>query len=189
VSTAYNITYRLLQAPHDAPVAMGPDDLRRTDATTEVPIQHQRSLVISSQGRQEVLDSHRPALAAYRSRLLQLISITREAGIHPVFITQPLLYGAGVDEDTGVDLGTVFVDESTNGALAWDVLERYHDVLRTTTKDNGVDLIDLARMMPKRSAYYIDAEHYTNAGSARIAELLAPEVQNILEERWSTHRR
>jgi lysophospholipase L1-like esterase len=189
VSTAYNITYRLLKAPPDDLVGMEPGDLRLSDYTTEPPIEHRRSLVTSSQGRQTVLDSHRPALAAYRRRLIELISITRGAGIYPVFITQPLLYGDGVDEDTGVDLGTVFVDESTNGALAWDVLERYHDVLRKTTADNGVDLIDLARRMPKRSAYYIDAEHYTNAGSARIAELLAPEVQRILEKRWSTYRR
>ena len=44
-----------------------------------------------------------------------------------MFVTQPALFGNGIDELSGVDLRTVPVS-GVSGQRAWDVLELYNQV-------------------------------------------------------------
>ena len=110
-------------------------------------------------------------LESYRIRLTRLIVSTRLAGIEPVLVTQPALYGDAVDPTTGVDLDQVEF-YGKHSAAEWAVLELYNDVTREVAAAEGVFLIDLAALMPKDSQYYRDMIHYTNSGSALVAEIL-----------------
>jgi len=120
----------------------------------------------------------------YKSRLEKLITICREHNILPVLLTQPVLYGDGVDEASGVDLGHRFVAKDMDGATAWQVLELYNDVTREVGRERGVLVIDLAREMPKNSAYYYDLMHYTNAGAARMAGVIATHLKPVLARKY-----
>jgi lysophospholipase L1-like esterase len=136
---------------------------------------------LKSYGQLEVAPEARAALkreqqekylAPFRERVQTLIALSRSRGIEPVFLTQPVLYGNAVDEVSGVDLRTVKVTPEMNGKVAWEVLELYNDVIREVGKQEGVLVIDVAQELPQNSRYYYDLMHYTQEGSARMAEII-----------------
>ena len=108
---------------------------------------------------QEVTDKvffYRSELAPkYRKRLLRLIECTRNAQIYPIFITQPALYGGGIDPDTEVDMNTIQYSEH-NGLTQWKILETFNDITREIAEAENIPLIDLAHKLPKRSLYFAE---------------------------------
>jgi lysophospholipase L1-like esterase len=128
---------------------------------------------VSKAARAAIMKDHRDHyLGPYQARLEKLITICREHHMVPVLLTQPVLYGGGVDQTTGVDLDHRFVAKDMDGATAWQVLELYNNVTRQVGREEGVLVIDLARQMPKNSLYFYDLMHYTNAGAAKMAEII-----------------
>ena len=123
-------------------------------------------------------------LRPYKQRLEKLITICREHNIVPVLLTQPVLYGDIVDPATGVNLGHKFVAKDMDGATAWDILELYNDVTRQVGRERGVLVIDLAREMPKNSTYFYDLMHYTNAGAARMADIIDAQLTPVLAQKF-----
>ncbi len=111
-------------------------------------------------------------LKGYEKRLNELIQISNDNGIIPVFITQSALYGDTIDDVTNIDLANVRVNLKTNGKFAWEKMELYNEVLRQTGKSKGVLVIDLAKEMPKSSRYYYDWTHYTNEGAEKAAGII-----------------
>lgn len=110
-------------------------------------------------------------IAGYESRVSELVMRCRELGIDCVLITQPVLYGEGVDDVTGIDLERVQVGE-TDGAGHWQLLQRYNLVTAKVANDSNVPLIDLASQMPKSSRYFYDLTHYNRAGAEKAASLI-----------------
>lgn len=133
---------------------------------------------------EETKEEHRKKyLKYYARRLIKLIEISRENNIEPVLITQPLLLGKGVDDRTGVDLATVDAGSSGNGKSAWEILELYNDVVRQVGQDHQVLVIDLARELPKSSRNFYDFFHYTNEGSAEIANIIYQHLNPFLQKK------
>lgn len=130
----------------------------------------------------------RPGLRAYRARLNRLIETCRRAGIEPILMTQPLLLGIGKDSVTGTDLAKfrMWNDDSgeSNGEWYWRKLETYNEVTRAVALALGVHLIDLARQMPRSTAYFYDEMHYTEAGAAKIAMLVSEDLRGYLPGRY-----
>jgi lysophospholipase L1-like esterase len=124
--------------------------------------------------------------ASYAGRLRRLIGIARRNGIEPAFLTQPLVFGPAIDDRTGIDLSTVRLSGALNGQFMWAAQEVYNDVTRQVCRDSSVMLVDLARQMPKSSRYFYDAMHFTNAGSEKVAEIVArglcPEIARRFPE-------
>jgi hypothetical protein len=142
-----------------------------------------RGLKLSDTLMQRRLAAQAPYLAAYGRRLTELADTCLAWHILPVFLTQPNLFGVGMDPVTGVDLETYPVDPSDpemNGLLVWKVLEKYNDVLRGVCLEKGLPMIDLAHLMPKNSLYFYDMSHFTNAGAEKAAGLLAAELSPVL---------
>ena len=106
-----------------------------------------------------------------------------------MLVTQPVLYGGGVDEASGVDLDHRFVAKDMDGATAWQVLELYNDMTREVGREQGVLVIDLARQMPKNSTYYFDLMHYTNAGAAQVADIVAAQLTPFLAKKFPEYYR
>lgn len=122
-------------------------------------------------------------LAAYRKRLGGLVQIARQAGILPVFITQPTLWGEGKDDVTGIDLAQVKL-ASGNGETAWHILEAYNDVTRSVCAAENVPCIDLARQLPKSRRLFYDNAHFTVEGNRETGRLVARALCGILAERF-----
>ena len=135
-----------------------------------------------------LLNHHRRKyLPGYRQRLQLLTRLCREANITLVLVTQPTLYGPGIDDETGIDLGGIAVspDEDVNGAVAWEILELYNDVMRDVGKEEGVFVIDLARLLPRSSRFFYDFMHFTPEGAARVAQVVTPPLCGYLGQRFS----
>jgi lysophospholipase L1-like esterase len=123
-------------------------------------------------------------LQPYASRLVRLIELSRENHIEPVLITQPYLLGQGKDDRTGVDLATAEdMGAGGNGKLGWEILELYNDVVRQVGRDHQVFTIDLARELPKSSRNFYDYYHFTNEGSAEVANIIYQHLNPFLQEK------
>jgi len=117
--------------------------------------------------------------------LLKLAQVCRNAGIEPVFVTQPLLVGFGTDDVTGVDLARIHAyGPRQTGKMYWDSVEAYNDVTRKIARENGVTLVDLARTMPKSSRYFYDFIHYTPQGAQAIADILDDSLCPVLQSKF-----
>ncbi len=151
----------------------------------EVDLKKEGTVAVPVEIQQETLRKYRQEfLPYYRARLQKLIRVSRVNGIEPVFITQPTLYGPGIDPATGVDLGQVRLGENLNGALMAAVVELYNDTLRQVGAAEQVPVIDLARQMPRDSVYYYDFLHYTEPGARKVAEIIYRDLKPILTERF-----
>jgi hypothetical protein len=111
------------------------------------------------------------------------MDLTKDAGMYPVLITQPALYGSGVDPDTGVDMNTIEYN-GHNGLTHWKILEMINDVTREVAKEEKIALIDLAHEMPKRSAYFYDFIHFSNKGSDIVSKIIASELTPFLQAQF-----
>ncbi|HVQ31090.1 MAG TPA: SGNH/GDSL hydrolase family protein [Vicinamibacteria bacterium] len=132
---------------------------------------------------ERALREHRESyVPGYRERLTRVVGACRRARIIPVLVTQPALYGSGVDDRTGVDLGTMVVNEKEkiNGDLAWQILELYNDTTRQVGRENGAAVIELAGVLPKTSRLFYDFVHYTDEGAREVAAIVAPELCRVL---------
>lgn len=123
-------------------------------------------------------------LDAYESRVIALIDTCKQNNILPVFITQPCLYGNGIDSTTRVNLTTAKVEEGMNGGLLSDLIGLYNNRITKACKNKSVPYINLAVLMPKNSLYYYDQTHYTNEGAAMVAMLIAEEMKDIIAGRY-----
>ena len=122
-------------------------------------------------------------LMGYKERIKSLIYISKENGIEPVFVTQPVLYGKGVDDVSGVNLETIEMYPGSNGYEQLLILERYNDVLRQVGIEENVFVIDAAHKMPHSSKYYYDFVHYTIEGADKLAQIIAVELYPYLKNK------
>ncbi|MFI5124704.1 MAG: SGNH/GDSL hydrolase family protein [Chitinophagales bacterium] len=123
-------------------------------------------------------------IRAYRQRVLEMIVKCEGAGIKPVLITQPSLFGDYTDPATNIPVGKKWTkgdERPDNCKLAGKVLELYNDVLRSFS--GRCIVVDLDREMPKNSAYYYDFIHYTNAGAKKVAEILYNQLEPLVLKR------
>jgi lysophospholipase L1-like esterase len=145
-----------------------PDDLQN------MPSKHVRD-----EDRARYLEKQRDRyIPLYRQRVEALMAATRAAGARPILVTQPALFGRGIDPTTGVRIDDrEFKARGIPASLKWDALELYNDVVREVARRGQIPLIDAAKEMPKDSKYYFDWVHYSNAGAELMAEIIRRGVQ------------
>lgn len=102
-------------------------------------------------------------IPAYIERIGQIEKLCADAGIQPIFITQPKF------DDTA--------------SYSWKVMARYNDALKTFCSERNIPLIDLGEKMPKDVSLYYDQIHYTNKGARTIADILYPEVLSAIRNK------
>jgi lysophospholipase L1-like esterase len=122
-------------------------------------------------------------LIPYGQRLQKLIDLARRHGIEPVFITQPMIYGAVIDPVSGTDLGRVDIG-GINGKTSWEILKLYNEVTKRVAAQNQVLLIDLASELPKTSRYFYDTFHFTNEGCQAVAEIISQHLAPFLAKKF-----
>ena len=136
-----------------------------------------------------VQDFQDNSLPFFAARLEKLVKVCRDHGIEPVLITQPTLYGPGVDPVTGVNLATLKLGENLNGGLMFKAVELYNGVTRQVAGQEKVLLIDLARELPRNSAYYYDYLHYTEAGARAVAGIVEAQLTPFLAARYPAFKK
>lgn len=141
----------------------------------------------------EELEQMSQRIKAYEERLHEIIQLSRIYGITPVFVTQPAIYGFGIDQETGVDLSTMTVRDFTedqiirSGKDKWTLLQMYNQKTIAVAARTGTTVIDLANLMPKNTKYYYDYIHHTEEGAAVIGELLYPKICEVIVKKFPEH--
>lgn len=130
---------------------------------------------------QQKIQSHQIFQKSYEERLKKLIQLAKKYNSKPIFITQPSLLGFGIDPVTKVDLAKIKLGNSLGGKAYWEILESYNNTTRKVALENGLLLVDLAKEMPKSSHYFYDTIHFTDAGAAVVAEIVAKELVKYLQ--------
>lgn len=141
----------------------------------QIDLMQQGYLDISEEEQKRYLQQTASAeyLKGYEQRLMEIVRLCRANSIEPVFVTQPLLVGTGIDDVTGLDLARIKAyGPRQTGKMYWDSVEAYNDVTRQVGKSSNVLVIDLAKEMPKSSRYFYDFIHYTPEGAQAIADIL-----------------
>ena len=104
--------------------------------------------------------AEKPYVEAYHGRVVELIGISKQAGVTPVFMTQPLFYGCDTDPSSGIEFKKLSVTTLKLGlksaCYVWQRMELYNDALRRACHEYDVHLIDVARKMSHDSQFYYD---------------------------------
>lgn len=99
---------------------------------------------------------------AYIDRINQINDLCVSANIKPVFVTQPKF------DDTS--------------SVSWKVMNIYNEALMKYCQEKNIHCIDLANQLPRDVNFYYDQIHYTNAGARKIAEILSPQINQIISK-------
>ena len=59
----------------------------------------------------------------------------------------------------------------------------YNDVIRRVAEDTQVAMVDLAKTLPRRKAYFVDRVHFSVTGAQAFAHAIAPTVNDVIEKR------
>ena len=122
-----------------------------------------------------------PMIDGYAKRLQGLINTCLEHDITPVFITQPVLFGEGIDSLTGADLENMKIWPSANGKAVWQLLQLYNQKTLEVAKKNNCGTVDVAAVMTKDSRYYYDFMHYSNEGCEIVSDIVFDQLLPILK--------
>jgi lysophospholipase L1-like esterase len=135
------------------------------------------------ENREATLAEHRNEyIEPYSRRLEELLGICRENEIELVLVTQPALFGDGVDPTTGRELGELSAGE-TSSSLAGEILDLYNDATRSVADHHGMLLIDLARELPRDSRYFYDWAHFSDEGAEKVGEIVSRHLLAYLRAR------
>ncbi len=122
------------------------------------------------------------ALAEFERNLSLTLETLRRNGTIPVLVTQPALWRADLDVRERATLWLGSADgwpPREEGGPYYDVpamaamLEMYNDVLRRLAGEGRARLVDLAALMRADLTTFYDDVHFNEAGSRRVAEILA----------------
>jgi GDSL-like Lipase/Acylhydrolase family len=129
----------------------------------------------------DVLPDLAPGLEEYRRNLQALAERARAYGAPIVFLTQPTLWA----KDMGAAERSRLLAGGIGPIKTWCTHQRYYspqalaagmqafnDVLRDVCRAPGMTCRDLAAALPPRAEYFYDDMHFSEAGAARVAELV-----------------
>ncbi len=115
--------------------------------------------------------------AYFAENIDAIIGLARENGVQLVLLTQPALYldelSPELDRLLWMTPGGPL--RFSNRDMAF-VLERFNDVLRARAGD-GVEVVDLARLLPKDARVFYDDFHFNLGGAERVARLIAERLR------------
>lgn len=126
----------------------------------------------------------KPALARYKRQLEEIIDIGSAAGVRVIFMSQPALWKADLNEaerdllwmggpplNRLKDAATYFSVE----ALA-EALNAYNDTLLRVCQSRNVDCVDAAAVVPRDPRFFYDDAHFTEKGAELIATTAASQL-------------
>jgi hypothetical protein len=158
------------------------DRLAVTDGHLNLKSPEVKHLTLSQFQVDSAISVQKPLIESYRLRLKKIVDTCRTNNINLILVTQPILLGSGIDSISGQNLETVESRPGYNGLLTWKLLEEYNNVTRLMAYSNKLLLIDLARELPKSSAYFYDICHFTEEGSERVSEILSLHIAEYLKK-------
>jgi lysophospholipase L1-like esterase len=165
-----------LRASYNRSRAFGPDDANGLT-------QSRRARQVAEVWIDDLPDLEEP-LEVYRRNLNAMADIASVKGVRLVFITQPSRWREHMSEEESRELWFGWVGEDwpvAEGYFTTGALERamaaYNEGLLGVCRERGLDCVDAAATMGPDAALFYDDVHFTEAGSRRLAGVLAAHLK------------
>jgi lysophospholipase L1-like esterase len=122
---------------------------------------------------------HPAIVDLYATNLAAMIRLCRAHDMVPVVATFAGCDDAQADAEEGRRRLRYVIEEipPLDVPTALRGMELYRDQTRQVARREGAPLVDLARQMPKDTAFYSDTVHFTPRGEDRLSELLVAALQ------------
>ena len=123
---------------------------------------------------QEKLQTLGPGLACYTSNLRAIVAHVRDSGAEPILMTQALRWPL-LSAQERLELRARFADAEGRFVEPDQMVAlvgRYNDAMRAVAREHDVVFLDLAERLQGSDLFY-DGCHFTEHGSARVAEIVA----------------
>jgi hypothetical protein len=120
------------------------------------------------------------AIGEYQQRLREMIQLCRQKKIRVLFVTQPMLWHAGLTPKANDLLWLGILRDGSFGETA--ALEQgiaaYNKALMDVCRSESVECVDASEMNGREELYYDDA-HYNEAGAREMARIAGVKVSEI----------
>ena len=134
----------------------------------------------------ERLNREPDPLVEFESSMEVMLTRLQQKGIKAIVLGQPVLWKPDLSDEEAAVLwfGVNTKAGRVRVAPTWLEAEmhRYNAAQAVIAGRHGFGYVDLDRQLPKTLAIYFDDCHFTDAGSAALAELTIPAVQEIVEK-------
>ncbi len=137
---------------------------------------------------QHIINTDRlPGLKAYTNNLNTIIELAENDSTQIVLMTEPSLLKSNMTADEISAVGMLKV-EAINDTMVWGIetvrngMEQYNNALKKIARQHNLFLIDLDKEIPKSLEYFYDEVHYNDITFPIIAQFVAKELNNFLEE-------
>ncbi len=124
-----------------------------------------------------------PALDAYAGMVRRMVEAARGRGARILLLSQPTLYGPTVDPGTEPLLyGSVRKEEG----FAWSTpalhraMAAFNGTMARVAEETGTPCVRLDLLLPREGGFLYDDCHFNEAGSRRVAEIVAPALEELL---------
>ena len=116
-----------------------------------------------------------------------IIDAAERSDARVIFLTQPTLWRSGLSpaEQARLWMGGPPLDQMADGAEFYSVealargMQDFNDFLLRVCRARSVECLDVASGMPREAALFWDDAHYTEAGSRRLANLVADYLVSV----------
>jgi len=132
------------------------------------------------------LPDMRYRLIEYRRTLSAIAELSEKLSIRLIFATQPALWKEkpGQEEESSMWLGGVGEFRSKSGLPYYSAealykgMNMYNKTLLSVCEEYSLECVDLAASIPADLSMFYDDVHFTERGSAKVAELLGEHIMN-----------
>jgi hypothetical protein len=119
-------------------------------------------------------------LLEYERNIKVCIESAREYSVRIVFLTQPVLWAPDLPQElqdllwTGA-IGSIAAEgfDYFSVRVLAETMEAYNNKLKEIAVSEGLEIIDLASMLPKDTGIFYDDCHFNDNGSWIVAEIVA----------------
>jgi len=122
------------------------------------------------------------AIARYRENLTRIVKLCKRRNQNLLLLTQPALYHANMS----AELSDLIWQHTDAGAYTPEILERviheYNCALMAVCREQRVEYIDLAALLPKDTSIFYDDCHFNVSGCKRVADILTEYFTQMLEK-------
>lgn len=133
-------------------------------------------------GKKIVFDADQ-ILDEFKMNLRTFINICTARKITPVLMTQFNRYKADPDPKIREAMQGFETESKISAQQFKDIYDRFNEAVREVGRNNGVLVIDLARLVPQEAEYIYDVVHLKTAGSKLAARIISEKMQPLINEK------
>lgn len=116
----------------------------------------------------------------FKMNLLTFINICRARKITPVLMTQFNRYKANPDPKVLTAMQGFSSDSGISVEQFMALYAKFNEAIREVGQDNGVQVIDLANLIPQDKKYIYDVVHLNTQGSQLAAQVISERLQPLV---------